>query len=356
MEEEKDFLNLPGVIEDYRTSGEKEKDWQAEEIAEFGGVEWVEKKPEEWRKFTIRNQANSSTCVAQTGAKMLGIENQLEENKFVDFSARDIYERRINKPEGGMWGTDALGIMTKHGATTEERLPSQMMSESQIEAPFTRTAEDIAIGLKYRSGGYVQLPFNIDAIASIIQNEKRGVMLFFYFKRDEWKDVPIVKYPNAQRSDSDVVRHAVTGVDVTLWKGEKAIVIEDSWGTFVGFKGQRVITESFLKKRIFFAGYVLPLKNEVPGLDVAKPKYTFNRALSFGMRNNADVRALQNILKFEGLFPSNVPSTGNYLQLTAKAVLEWQKKNAVASENELTRLQGRTIGPKTRAKLNSLYS
>jgi hypothetical protein len=350
--EEKYFT---GVADDPRPPEEKEKDWQAEEVASFAPVPWKEKSREEWRKFPIRDQDGSSTCVAQTGAKILGIDNQLEEGNFIEFSARDLYERRSNKPNEGMWGQDALSLMTKYGLTTEERLPSQGMSEAQINAPFTRTAEDERIARMYRAGGYVQLPCDdIEKIADIILNKGKGVMLFFWADYTEWnQDVPVITKPELTMHTANV-HHSVTGSDAFLWKGEKAILIDDSWGKFYGLNGQRIITESFLKARCYFAGYILDLKNEPEQSD--KPRHTFTKQLTFGMRNDADVKALQRILRYEGLFPAgDALLTGNYLQITAKGVLDWQKKREVAPLAELEYLQGRRCGPKTIKALNEKY-
>lgn len=350
MEEEKLFS---GVTEDPRTEEEQDQDYQADEVASFAPIAWVEKPREQWRKFPSRDQDGSGSCVAQTGGKMLGIENQLEEGKFIEFSARDIYERRANKPGEGMWGQNALDICSKFGATTEERMPSQRMNESQMNAPLTRSEEDLQIARKYRGGGYVELAIDIDKIADVILNKGKGVMLFIYADYSEWTDVPTTKFPNLTREQANV-RHSITGVDAFLYNGEKAILIDDSWGKFYGLDGQRILTESFLKARGYFAGYLLDLSNAQPQ-ELPKPKHRFNRTLTFGMVNNADVRAFQDILKHEGLFPKNVVSTGNYLQITAKAILAWQKNHDVAPLAELEFLKGRRCGPKTIARLNELY-
>ena len=99
-----------GVVDDPRVDEQKEKDYQHCEIASGEKkvkVRWVEKEPAKFRKFPIRNQDGSSSCVAQSTAKVLGINNFLEEKEFVELSAKDIYMRRRNDG-GGMWGTDAM--------------------------------------------------------------------------------------------------------------------------------------------------------------------------------------------------------------------------------------------------------
>ena len=72
------------------------------------------------------------------------------------------------------------------------------------------------------------------------------------------------------------------------------------------------------------------------------------------MRNPA-VAALQKALKLDGVFPDSTPETGYYGLITQKAVKEFQKKYAVAGWWELLTVNGKRVGPKTRAKLNLLY-
>lgn len=358
-----------GVEIDNRTPEQKERDYQAEEVVTFAPVNWQFKKEEDWRKFPIRDQDGSLSCVAQATAKILGIENYIEEGVFIEFSAGDIYRPRANAPQGGMWGPNAGEIVTKQGATTEERSPSQRMGESVINRPFTPTQEDLNIRKKYRAGGYAQLPLNIDAVASAIQNQKKGVLLYFYFNYDEWTDVPQLIYDYKTPVDAPC-RHGVAGTDTTvhalnlnrynatpviLPNGEKAIIIDDSWGNFYGLDGQRIITETFFKKRCYFAMILLDLKNQDLQDQIEKPKHKFTRALSFNMRNDNDVKKLQEILRYEGLFPANVSLTGNYLEITRKAVLAWQVRHSVASPEELRSVNGKRVGPKTIASLNAKY-
>lgn len=343
-----------GAEKDNRSELQKAQDYQADEVASAAPVEWKEKTVDEWKKLPTRDQDGSSTCVAQVCTKLLGIENLNEEGKFIVFSARDIYERRVNKPNSGMYGPDALKICSKFGATTEERLPSQKMSEAEIVSPFVRDSEDIKIAETYRAGGYVTIPIKIDRIADIIQNQKKGVLLFIYANWEEWTDVPTIKDRNLNL-DTALIRHGVTGVDTTLWKGEKAIVIDDSWGRFYGFNGQRVLTESFLKERCYFAGYLLDLSNKRTE-PIPKPKFKFTKPLFFGLRNNEEVKMLQDMLKYEELFPQKIESTGNYLQITGKAVRDWQVKHGImdfANEKDTRKVR---FGSKSVSLANKLYS
>lgn len=346
--------HFPGVLPDVRSEVEKLKDYLHKEVTLPGAIikaNWVEKAPESFKKYPIRYQDGSYSCVAQGTAKMLGIEKAKNGKPFEVLSALDIYDRRINKNEAdnsGMIPNNALDIAKKFGACTEEQLPSQNLPESKMNAPVMRTTEMIETAEKNRTLGYVKLDkINIDTIADIIE-KGHPVGLCFLFSYIEWTDVPTLTQikPN--------ISHFVVAVDYTIYKGEKALVVEDSWGNFSKIKGQRIITESFLNRRCTYAGYILDLiiNNEAFS---AKPRYIFNTAMNFG-DENTDVRHLQEILRYEGLFPNNIPLTGYYGAITAKAVLQFQLKYNIDNERFLKILGGRKCGPKTLEQLNKVYS
>lgn len=344
---------VSGVVLDPRPAAAKALDIQHVEVSSsLLPPVWTEKPESAWRKFPIRNQDGSGTCVAQTAAKLLGIENYLETGTYFDASACDIYTRRKNKPDVGMYGQDALSIVSKPGTTSEARWPSQNMSETQVNAPHTLTAEDAQIEDTYRAGGYVMLPYrDIDTVAAVIQHLGKGAMLFFDFEYDEWGDVPVLKH------DSRRLLHSVTGVDITIYDGKKAIIIDDSWGNFYGFNGQRVITEDFFKSRNFFAGYLRDLSNTRRDTDPTpqRPQHRFDNNLYFDSKND-EIKILQDILKYEQLYPQKTNSTGLYWTQTARSVMAFQRKYNVIPESEVIRLQGKVCGPNTRKKLNELYA
>ncbi len=343
-----------GVAPDIRTKEEKAKDWQYAETASAVSVIWKEKKLEEVRFFSRRDQNGSSSCMAQSGVKMLGIENVVEENIYEEFSATPVYQARANKPGGGMWQQDLLSILCKPTACLDSQVPSQKLGESQIDVPYTQTQEQIDTATEYKAGGYSFIPINIDKIASII-SEGKAVQLVMFFARDEWwlNIEPKIKHPELKNFDADALHHGICAVDYLLWNGQKALAIEDS-SVYPNENGQRIITEEFLLKRCYGAGYLLPRTNQ--HAVVNKPKYKFTKPLTYGMLNNKDVKILQNILKFEGSMLNSIPSTGNFLALTAQAVKKWQVVHGIVdfiNENDLTKIR---IGSKSIAILNKLYN
>lgn len=337
--------HFPGLLEDTRSLEEKEKDLTHYELV-LGGivstpVAWKSKNMSEWRSFPIYNQKQTSACVAYATTKVLAIENYIEEGVYVDLSKRDFYNRRVNKPEPGMNFYDAQDIAKKWGATLEMFMPSFDLTEAEMNKADDRKNSYIRIGKIFASGGYVTMPINIDAIASVSQSGK-GILLGFTFTYAEWQSVPrIVGFPD--------LRHAVTGVDTTMYMGEKALIIEDSWGLeATEFKGRRIITESFLKARCIYAGYMIDLSNAEPGT-LPKPKHTFTSILKFGNENHPDIFALQDVLRYEGLFPKDQISTGKYFQLTARGVMQFKARYRLVGDGNM--VDGAMI-----SVLNQLYA
>lgn len=337
-----------GALDDNRPVEEKAKDYTHAEMGFATIPNWVEKQFLKF--FDLRNQDGSLTCGAQSGAKALGIENHKEEGSFQTFSALPIYDIRFNKPSGGMMITD-IGKGCTQGSVFETSVKSQNLGETACNFPFYLSQSDKIVMEKYRAGGYVpNVPIEINTIASITDQGK-GVVIAIFFQEDEWRQTMVVNNPNLQRENA--LRHFVVVTDYTLLDGKKYLVIEDSANleTSIEKKGQRLMTEEFFNKRCYGALYLLERPNTAP----VKPKYAFLAPLTYGMRNNADVKALQSILKHESLMNLAIPSTGNYLDKTAEAVLKWQIKHNVASLEELNRLKGRRVGSKTITKLNELY-
>lgn len=323
-----------GALNDPRSDEEKLKNYEHKELGMAFPIVWREKAQSEWRKFSIRNQDGSSSCGGQAGAK--GLETLLGKA----ISAHPIYRKRSNYPAEGMWAQDIGHVLKNYGTTTEELSPSQNIGETEMN-------KDITVPTPLKIAGYAFPNVkDIDEIAQAI--EARGhVVLLLHANLEEWTDFPI--YNGKQFN----MGHFVCGVDYFMYNNQKCILVEDSWGKFYGLNGQRIISEEYLYKRFDEAMYFI---KESPIPDPIKPKHEFKKILTHGMMRDSDVKALQDILKFEGLFLKTVESTGNYLQLTAKSVLEWQKKHKVASISELNYLGGRRCGIKTIAKLNSLYN
>ena len=344
-----------GALPDTRSEEEKLKDFKFKEVvATANPVAWSVKTPDQFRKFPIYNQNGSGSCVAQSMAKEMGIMRWLKDGVYVHFSAADLYQQRSNKPTPGMIAVDAHDIARKNGVTLEILSPSQNMTDLQMDS-LAVAAYKKQVGSVFKISNYVELPLmDIETVASVIQTTNKGVMVWFYFKYDEWTDYPTIKHANLNIDATGTLRHSVTAVDFAIVNGKKSIIIEDSWGPNFGLSGQRVISEDFFKKRNFYAAYLTQFKFDDPITPIVpKPNHTFTKVMKFGDTSD-DVRFLQDTLRFLGHYPINAASTGYYGAITSKAVLEFQKKYQVASVPELEALAGRTFGQTSLQKINAL--
>jgi len=330
-----------GLIKDPRSDEEKERDFLAEEITfSFPPIEWKEKLEEEWIKFPIFHQDGSSSCVGQAVAKALGIENFTEEGKFVHYSAKDIYTRRSNYPDKGMFFQNGLQIGYKVGATFEQLMPSQNLNEALMNDFSDRTLLTEIAGKIGRGGNYLTLPLNIDAIASVIEYQKKGVLIGVRFGPNEWnRNVPQVL------GDDRSYGHGICATNAIMYQGKKALIIEDSWGVNVGINGRRIITQDwFNANKIVYAGYFTFLKND--GLPVKPQQHIFRVDLHYGV-SSPEVVKLQEALAYFKFFPSGVDFTGNFYSITRNAVKAFQSAHGIKPVKGV-------VGPITRAKLNEL--
>lgn len=339
-----------GALEDTRTAARRSKDWPQNEVVTAPvQAQWTEKPQASWRRFPIFNQDGSGSCVMQTQCKELGIMRFLNDGEYVHFSVADGYQRRANFPQGGMGSDDARRV-AREGITLEALVPSQNMSDEQLDAVHVKPYER-QIGAVLAAPNSLALPIgDIESVASTIQATGKGVMVWFYFRNDEWTNKPTVIDPNLNRFDPSTARHSVTAVDFTLQGGEKCLVIEDSWGPGFGFSGQRVITESWYRARNIFAGYLVNFDFQEGG--VAKPKHRFLSDLEIGMQGD-EVRALQDCLRYDGDFPANADSAGAFGPLTQAAVQAFQVNHSVIAAGAPG--YGR-VGPRTRAALNLIFA
>lgn len=379
MPTEETIINL-GALIDTRLPEVKEKDHSIVElITSAAPVIWVEKKESQWRKFRDQNQSISTSCVANTARKMNQVNMSLKYPILLDFSENSIFDFRSNKPGEGMIGMDCFDIWHNRGMTLEAFMPGQNMSDAEMDAvPLDEFGKQV--GLNFRISGHADLPKqNIEIIASTIQATGKAVMVWYYFNGAEWS----LLIPNVQDTSLDLyapetLRHSVTAVDFFLYKVngrlQKCLLIEDS--AHFGGKTRRIITEDFHKSRNWFAHWATTYKyidatdpepSPIPLPE--KPHHTFSVDLEFiplddlgeisdipkNERQKADTIALQNILKYEGFFPANQASSGYYGAVTRRAVRKFQEKYGIATPAEIAALDGKRVGPATRAKLNQIY-
>lgn len=333
-----------GANADTRTPAQKQRDFLFNEIVSAPApVAWKELLPTDWPRYPVRNQDGSSSCVAQSMAKIAGILRKQQHGEFVDYSAASIYNKRTNAGEG-MIGVEAFDIARKLGLAPEVLLPSQGLSEPLLNAKVVGDKYTQDVALVSRTGEFVQYTAgDFDSVASTIAHTGKPVMVWFNFAMSEWTDVPTIGASNP------INRHSVAAHTACLYSGKRGIVIDDSWGHFGLFDGQRFITEDFFRKRNLFAAYPINLKPASQQEHAAKPACPIIDLL-FGARVE-QVKVLQDFLKWDGTFPSNVESTGYYGAITARAVKAFVIKYGLTV---VSSSDGRVWGAPERAQWGAL--
>lgn len=334
--------HFTGVLDDTRPIIEKKKDWIAEEVMSVAPAKWRVVNENKWDKYSVRDQDGSGSCVANATAKMLEVKRYKGKGDIIQFSHAPIYKRRINAPSGGMIGANALDIAVKYSSCKETDMPSMLKNDEQIDSmPFPENYEDLNNWVK--PNAYLSLGFNFDFETVASYREAEGaVLLFVSTNYDSWcKDIPV------SDGKAKTFNHGIACVDNFIFNGVKYLLIEDSWGKFGKYNGQRLITKEFFEN-MYFAGILTDFKYDVSDLP---EKYVFKNFMLYGQKSD-DIVHLQDFLKSKGFFPTNQISTGYYGNITAKAVLKFQIANNVASLKELTDLQGKACRSKTLLALN----
>lgn len=336
--------HFTGLLPDTRSDEEKAKDWQSTELYAMGSVAPVfrEVKEGEWKKYQVRNQDGSGSCVANTVAKMLEVKRTLSKGDSIKFSHAPIYTKRSNKPGTGMIGVNALELATKYSSCPEKDCPSENMNDAQLDAiVLPKNFEELNNYVVPTA--YTTCPVDFDYIASMV--EKEGcAMIWVNTDYASWcKDIPT---PGGKKG---AVVHSITAIDAITLNGTQYLVIEDSWGKFGQYNGQRLITREFFKDAVWFAGLLLDFKYDVTD-EVFEP---FNTVMEFG-QTSEEIKRLQKLLQARGFFPAEQALTGFYGQITARSVLQFQLKYNVDTVSVLTELRGKRVGKKTLLKLNTI--
>lgn len=284
-------------------------------VASANPVDWRPLDINKLPNYPIRNQAQSSSCVAFTLATMCSILYFTRTGDWVDFSARWFYFWRTNKPYPGMIGTNAFEIAGTKGVIPEVILRSDNLNEDQMNTPTIREWFSLIAEVFKLDTKFVLLPVgDIETATSVVQTTGKPLMVWFSFGDGEWGNVPKII------SNNPPYRHSVTFIPPSvkgemtygIYEGEKAIVIQDSWGVIANtFNGKRVIKESFFKGRNLFSGYPFRFKFDVVS---TIPTYT------------GSIVSFQECMRSIALFPNNITYIENYGPLTKKSCLDFQSK------------------------------
>lgn len=193
-------------------------------------------------KLKVENQNGSSSCVAQATSKYLEVLNILDEEKFVDLSARDIYSR-IFIDGGGAYIVDGMKLAVNRGVLREATAPSydngKPPSEAYMRIKIEGNEEEAKI---YSSKSYATTKKqNIDFIAQMIR-DNNGLVSGFVGTNEGWKTADI----RPPKQGETGWQHAVYLGKARIRNGKKMIGLLNSWGEEAGEKGWQWFSEDYL--------------------------------------------------------------------------------------------------------------
>lgn len=297
-------------------------------------------------KLTVKDQGPSFSCGGQAWGYMAEVLEALNTGTYEPRSAKYMYAQTC-VPGGGSRGRDNAEVYVKQGVAREDVLTSYEHGLPPTE-DFMQRSKDITEAIRFnarlsRASSYAQTGVDIDSIAQATSTGSGTVIGVWGQNNGTWNSA----FPKPPTDHTWA--HWVYAGKAKIINGVKHIGILNSWGKDVGDHGWQWLSEDYFKDNIFsgwthvFAPIISP-----------DFQHQFNKNINFG-ETSGEVQALQDALKIDGQFPISVPSSGFYGDITRKAVLVFQTKYKVAPQTELSALNGKTVGPATRKKLNELF-
>lgn len=297
-------------------------------------------------RIPVKDQAQSSSCGGMAWAYLAAILESLKTGNFEDRSAKYVYAQTA-VPGGGSRGRDNAEIFVNQGVSRESVLPSVPATEANL----TRSADitdPVRINAKLaRSFVYAQTPININSVAMAIRDHGGVILGIDGSNNGTWaSEFPLP--PN-----STEWRHWVYFGKAARVNGRKHIACLNSWGTDVGDRGWQWLSEEYFSEGHVWSAWTHVLMPPITPPVETPTEHVFNENLAFGEASE-EVKHLQTKLKKLGFFPSTINPTLFYGDITRRAVLNFQVTHNVSPIADLVALNGKSFGPKTRAKINSL--
>lgn len=329
------------------------------------------------KKIPVWHQRKIGACVGHAGAKYKQILDRIETGKVFELSPRFLYamaKSMDNYKDEGTYPRLVAQIMVDYGVATEKTVPNdtKLTHEKYVYNRKIPNIPQTAFkdALPFRAEGYAFPNVKkVDELKRAIV-DFHGAMLLVRLG-SEWytsktgktswdaKDILPLRPPADVISGHEIYLfgYEVVGKRVKMY-------ILNSWSEDWGDDGIGWFWYDEYQKHIDEAITIVDLPNdfkdtldELPAKEFFK--YEFKKLISKGDRGE-DVKALQTALMIDGNFDKTLyiellknNELGYYGTATQTAVASYQKEYNLASIFDLGIINGRYIGPKTRAHLNA---
>ena len=302
------------------------------------------------------NQQQSLSCGGQAWSKYAAVQEALFTGTYEERSAKYIYAQ-THAPLGGSTGRDNAQVYSKQGVAKESILLSQPATEA-----FLVRSEDITTAIRLeaklaRSSAYANVPSTMEAFAQAIAANGGLIGGLNGSNNGTW----LTPFPQPPKAGQPLWGHWVFFGKAFRIKNRPHVGFLNSWGPNCGLNGWQWINEDYFNALVNYDGTLSSAvwQGWAHVFNTDTPPGQFNHTFTTDLvvnEQSEEVRALQTALQVEGDFPATIKPTGFYGTVTSAAVLKFQKRYAVAPVSELNAIQGKRVGPKTRKKLNEIFS
>lgn len=308
-----------GDLPDNRKPQEQLKDFSSEEINLSSVVKPVTKKEAitNAKAYIKRNQYSKSSCVPSS------ICNALWNTEQVELADEFLYTLRANKPQEGCFWADIADKVIKFGICKRSLMP-EVKTENEANA-IVPTTNQYSDAENHKQLAYVYVSNHAEFVKFL--NSGYSIPFSIFANSKEWsQEFPKVLDQTLTVSKAPI-NHAICGIQNTWYqeKGKDYFIITDS--SHFGKIYLRHIDADFFNARFKHGMYFIDLSFEEPKKWITPKKYKgykFTRDLDVGSRGQ-DVNDLQEILKANGYFPTNIGTTQYFGGITRQAVKEFQK-------------------------------
>jgi hypothetical protein len=320
-------------------------------------------------KLPVWHQRKIGACVGHAMAKYKQKLDLDDTGKVEPLSARFLYamaKAQDNYAGEGTYPRLVAKILKDVGCATEATCPNDTTLDHESYV-YNRKEENIPTpakdeAYKAKIAGYAWADLTKEGLKQCIVDFNGGAMLV-RLDKNWWTDIKgIYTYVAAKLFPLRAPKENISGHEVYLMgyrdigNGDVEFHHLGSWGDKWGDNGTGYFLWSEYKEYIDevitytdIPNHLLEEANNKP----AEFKYKFTRPIEVG-ETSEEVKQLQSALKMYGTFDFAI--TGYYGSITAKAVLDFQKKETILSWYERYVMRGQKVGPKTLEALNRIYN
>lgn len=327
-------------------------------------------------KLPVWMQNKIGACTGHAGGKYKQKMDLEDTGQVYPLSARFLYaiaKCQDGVADEGTYPRLIAATLKNYGCATEKTCPNDTTLDHETYvyqrklANIPKAAFDEAGPYKISGYAFPNVT-NPDELKDAILNHS-GAMILVRLGQEWWtpswsaKDILPLRAPASIVGGHEVYLYKY---EVVTENGKERIkfYILNSWSDKWGDSGKGWFYydeySPYINEAITFTDIPTHIIDQLQQLPTKETfRHNFTKVINY-RNTGSEVAALQTALMIDGCFSSDMYSKllaenalGYYGTITANAVICYQKKHSVASLAEINYLQGKVVGPKTLASLNS---